>query len=221
MTDVEPKPDPAPKKDADDGGAGGDAGAGSPKTLTQSDVDRIVQDRVGQTKRQTEEAIAKQLGVSVDEAKRIIGEHAKASDKDKTDAQLAREKADREAAEAETAKGEAAQERHSAAIERQLIKALPRDLDDAQLDTKVARLARLLDVEVGADAETIKKAVDALKKEEPLMFGAPEGNGKKVPDSDPAGKPPVKKGSDDAFSRGAERAKSAAGIAQYPILQDK
>lgn len=191
------------------------------KVLTQSEVDRIVQDRVGQTKRQTEEAIAKQLGVSVDEAKRIIQEHAKASDKDKSEAQLAREKADREAVEAETAKGEAAQERHNAAIERALIKVLPKDLDDAQLDAKVARLARLLDVEIGADADKIKQAVEALKKEEPLMFGVPDSNGTKVPDSDPAGKPPVKKGSDDAFSRGAERAKAAASGSQYPILKDK
>lgn len=212
MADTDPNTESDPNTEPDPGKEKTDTG----RVLTQADVDRIVQDRVGQTKRQTEEAIAKQLGVTVDEAKRIVQEHAKASDKDKSEAQLAREKADREAAEAETVKGQAAQEKHNAVIERVLIKSLPRDLDDAQLDAKVARLSRLLDVELGADADTIKKAVEALKKEEPLMFGI--ANGTKAPDSDPAGKPPVKKGAEDAFSRGAERAKSAVSSAQYPIL---
>lgn len=108
------------------GGAGGDGG-GEPaktdppktddKTLTQADVDRIVQDRVGQTKRQTEEAIAKQLGVPVEDAKRIIEEHQKQSDKDKSDAQLAREQADREKQASEAEKSAAAKERHDAAVD--------------------------------------------------------------------------------------------------------
>lgn len=208
----------------DGGGQGGDGdkgGKGSEKTLTQSQVDDIVKGRVGETKRQTEEAIAKTLGVPIEEAKRIIEATRAAEDKEKSEATLAREKADREAKEADEAKAAAAKERHEAAVERALIKALPKDLDDDALDKKVARIGRLLDVEVGADADTIKKAVEALKKDEPLLFGVTEdagGDGGKAPDSDPKGKPPKKKGSEDAFSRGQERAKAATGAADYALL---
>lgn len=211
------------------GGEGGgatppvDAGSkGSDKTLSQSDVDRIVQERVGETKRKTQEDLAKQLGVSVEEAKKIIEEHQKQQDKDKSDAQIAREAADREKAEAGDEKQSAALERHNAAVERQLIRALPKDLDDEALDAKLTRLSRLIDVEVGASTEDIKKAVEALKKDEPLLFGAPEEKGKGgAPGSDPKGTPPKSKGSEDAFARGAERAKTAASREQYAILGEK
>jgi hypothetical protein len=191
------------------------------KTLSQSEVDRIVQGRVGETKRQTEEAIAKQLGVPIEEAKRIIEAANAASDKDKTEAQLAREKADRETAAAEESKTVAAKERHDAAVERALLRALPKDLDDDALDKKLARITRLLDVEVGADAAAITKAVADLKKDEPLLFGEPDAGKGRVPDSDPKGTPPKQKGSEDAFSRGQERAKATAGRSQYSMLDTK
>lgn len=190
------------------------------KTLTQSQVDDIVKGRVGETKRQTEQAIADQLGVPIEEAKKIIEDAKAADDKNKSDATLAREQADRERAAAEAEKTTAAKERQDAAIERALIRALPRDLEDDALDVKVTRLRRLIDVEDGADAEAIKKAVEALKKDEPLLFGvAEEGKGGGKPDSDPKGKPPVKKGSEDAFTRGAEKAKAATARTGYAILE--
>lgn len=195
------------------------------KTLPQSEVDRIVQGRVGETKRQTEEAIAKQLGVSVEEAKRIIDEHQKQSDADKTEAQRERDAAAAERTKAEAEKTAAAKERHDAAVERALLRALPKDLEDDALDKKVARISRMIDVEVGADAAAIAKAVADLKTDEPLLFGeaAPEGDGndgkgKKIPDGDPKGKPPVKKQGEDRFALGQERAKAAAGKSTYALL---
>lgn len=179
------------------------------KFLSQAEVDRIVQERVGQTKRQTEDSVAKQLGVTVDEAKAIIKAQRDAQDKEKSEAQLAREQADRERQEADSEKSEAKRETHDAKVERALIRALPKDLDDDVLDKKITRLSRLLDVEVGADLAAVRKAVEALKKEEPLLFGvtaAPTKQG--VPNSDPSGKPPKPKGSEDAFARGLEKAKT-------------
>lgn len=212
----------------DGGGSGDGGGAATPpandkdkgeKTLPQSEVDRIVQERVGETKRKALEDVAKTLGVSVDEAKKIIDDHQKQQDKDKSEAQLAREAADREKAESEAAKTEAAQERHTAAVERALLRALPKDLDDAALDARVSKIARLVEAEVGADADTIKKAVDALRKDMPELFGGVAGGG--VPNSDPPGTPPKKKGSDDAFTKGAERAKSLTNTTGYKILSNK
>jgi hypothetical protein len=213
------------------GGTGGEGGTTPPegggtgtveKTFTQAEVNAMVQGRVGETKRSTEEAVAKDLGVSLEEAKRIIKASQDAADKDLTEAQLARKKADEEAAASKTAQEAAAKERHDAAVERALLRALPKDLEDEDLDKKLARVTRMLDVEVGADAAAITKAVADLKKDEPLLFGASDGDGKGggAPDSDIKGKPAPRKGSEDAFARGQERAKAATGKPQYPLLSN-
>lgn len=213
-----------------DTGDGGDKGNKGEKTFTQAEVNAMVQGRVGETKKSTEEAVSKQLGVSIEEAKRIIGEHQKQTDADKTEAQRERDAATAERTQAEAEKVAAAKERHDAAVERALLRALPKDLEDEDLDKKLSRVTRMLDVEVGADAAAITKAVADLKKDEPLLFGVTEdggddgkgGDGKtKIPNSDPKGKPPVKKGSEDAFARGQERAKAATGAPQYALLTDK
>src|SRR5690606_26425681 len=107
--------------------------------------------------------------------------------------------------------------KHEAAVERALIRALPNDLDDDVLDRKVSRLARLLDVEQGASAEDIAKAVKALKAEEPEMFGVKRG-GTPPPQGDPAGTPPKRTGAEDPYEKGKKRAAQRAGAQQYPIL---
>lgn len=202
--------------DGGGGNSGGGNGGGGEKTLAQSEVDRIVQERVGETKRKAMEDVAKQLGVSVEEAKKIIEDHRKQEDKDKSEAQLEKEAAARERAAAETEKSEATKEKHNAAVERALLRALPKDLDDKVLDAKVSKIARLVDVEVGADADAIKKAVESLQKDMPELFG---GTVEGAPNSDPPGTPPKKKTSDDAFSKGAERAKSMTGTHGYKLLE--
>ncbi len=203
---------------------------GGEKTVPQSEVNRIIEARVGETKRATEEAIAKQLGVPVEEAKRMIEAAKAADDKDKSEAQLAREKADREAADSTAEKTAAAKERHEASVERALVRSIkvPTDVkpedEDEWIDKKVARLVRLVDVEVGADAAAIKAAVDALRKDEPLLFGSAESDTpgrSSAPNSDPKGSPPKKPQGEDAMTRGAERAKAAARPAGYKILEDQ
>lgn len=212
------------------GGDGGGAGGGE-RTLTQADVDRIVSQRVNETKTATERQVAESLGVSIDEAKRIIAEAKEQEDAQKTEAQRAREAADAEKAAAAEEKKTAASDRHAAKVERALLRAGVTDEDDEKLDKRLTRLSRLIDVEVGADEAAIKAAVDALKVEEPALFGTPAGEGggdngepkgvkpPKAPGSDPKGSPPPPKQSEDAFSRGAERAKGYASPRTYPILE--
>jgi hypothetical protein len=222
---------------AGDGGAGGGGGTPPappappaadppPAGVPQSKVDEIVKERVGDTKRATEERIAKDLGVPLDEAKRLIAAAKATEDEQKSEAQRAREAADAEKAEAERTKGESTLARHQANVERHILRNLSltdaegKPLDDEAVDKKVGRIARLVDVEVGADADAIKAAVATLKGEEPLMFGTADAStgGTPPPTGDPAGTPPAKPGAEGAFERGKQRAKAAAGPAEYPIL---
>lgn len=194
------------------GGGGGGADGGDdakPRTLTQSDVDRIVKGRVAETARQTEERISKELGLSISEAKELIQSAREADDKMKSEAQKEREAAEKEKREAEAEKAAAKRERFEASVERALLRA-------GVEDGKLSRAMKVLDIEPDDDADAIKKAVEALKSDEPGWFGA---EGKKTPpDTDPKGNPPKQQKSQDAYAKGAERAKALAGQANYPIL---
>lgn len=206
--------------DPPDPAGGGAPSAGDPPAPTgvpQDRVDQIVKDRVEATKRQTMEAVAKDLGVSVEEAKKIIADATAKSESEKSEAQKAREAADKEKGDAETEKAAAAKERLDTKVERHLIRALPAGLKDEEVDAKVARLTRLIDVEPGADDDAIKKAVDALKKDVPELFG---GGSNGLPPSDPPGTPPKDRPNSDAFKRGEERAKQyGSGATTYAVLE--
>lgn len=162
-----------------DGQGGGDSGAGGGKggegeggqTFTQADLDRIATREKAQGRRAAEDDIAKDLGVSLDEAKRILAEARERDEKQKTEAQRAKEAADAEKAAAEAAKAEAARERHEARVERALVAAGVSD------DKRLGRLARLIEVEVGAELDDVKAAVADLHKEMPELFGAANGAG--------------------------------------------
>lgn len=199
-------------------GEGGD-GTGSTKVddktegrtgvdgVPQAKVDDIVKGRVAETKRQTEERIAKELGCTVEEAKVVLEAHRKRSDEDKTEAQREKEAAEKARKDADAEKAAAAKERFEGQIERALLRAR---IDDS----KVTRAMRVLDVEPGADADAIKKAVEDLKSDEPGWFGEKEEEGNKLPPapgSDHRGRPPAKKKPEDAYDRGMQRATAAAG----------
>ena len=207
-------PPPAPPADAPK------ADDTAPAGVPQDKVDAIVKERVGDTKRATEERIVKDLGVSLDEAKRLIAAAKETEDSQKSEAQRAREAADAEKAEAERTKGESAQARHDANVERQILRSITitEDMKDEDIDKKVGRIARLVEVETGADADAIKAAVKALKDDEPLLFGGSSTGGTPPPTGDPAGTPPARTGAEGAYERGAKRAKARSGPAQYEIL---
>lgn len=203
-----------------EGGEGGDGGGNEPPKSTESSG--VSQDKVNElvgatrtdTRKATEERIAKELGVPINEAKELIAAARKQQDDQKSDAEKARDEATTARKEADAEKAEAAKERHEAKIERQLVRA-------GVSDDKLDRARRVLDVDADSDVEAVKKAVESLKSEEPTWFGteAQEGGGKPPPagGSDPKGKPPVKKKTDDAYARGAERAKASAGSNGYNL----
>lgn len=194
------------------GDTGGDGGDGD-KGVPQSKVNELVGNTRSETRKQTEERIAKDLGVPIEEAKELIAEARKKRDSETSEAEKERQAAEKARKEADDEKAQAARERHEAKIERQLVRA---GVSDEKLD----RARRVLEVADDADVEAVKKAVEALKSDEPAWFGAEEGSGKKLPPapgSDPKGKPPAKTKSEDAFTRGAERAKATAGGGGYNL----
>lgn len=192
---------------------------GNGNTISQAEMRRIAAREKAEGKQAAERAIADQLGVSIEEAKRIITAAKADEDKQKTEAQRAKEAADSEKAAAEKDKQDAKLERHQASVERALIRALPNDLDDDALDKRVARLSKLIEVEVGADADTIKAAVTQLKTEMPELFPTTGTGPRGGANGDPKGGPPKDKPkSEDAYSRGLERAKGTASSGGYPIM---
>lgn len=210
------------------GGSGSGSGGGTPSpTFTQADLDRVATQQKAEGKRAAEKAIADQFGVSIEEAQRIIASARENEEKEKSEAQRARDAAEAEKKAAADEKAAAAAEKHSIAVERALIRAgiaLPEK--DTEADALLSRMARLVDAEVGADSETIRKAVEAVKADFPEKFTKPEegeeggdgkggkgGQGSGAPNSDPKGGPPKPKLDNDAMERGRERAKAAAGTA--------
>ncbi len=152
-------------------------------------------------------AIQEDLGCSPEEAKAILDAHRQREESEKSEAQRAREAAEREQAEAKTAKEEAAAERHAARVDRVLLRS-------GVTPERAERVARLIDVEVGAEEDAIGQAVESLKKEMPELFGRSGGGG--APPGDPPGTPPAPKPrEDDAFKRGYERGREAAGPRRY------
>lgn len=169
--------------------------------LPQSEVNRIAATEKEQGKTAALKEVQEALGVDLDTAKAILKEHNERTESQKTEAQKAKEAADREAEQARKDRADAAREIHEARVDRAFVAA---GLTD---EAKITRYSKLLDVEVGAKAEDIRKAVEKLKEEEPVLFGASSSPSRPpAPGSDPKGTPPKPKNDEDAFSRGMARA---------------
>jgi hypothetical protein len=213
---AEPAPEPpAPAPNPTDPPAGG-------KTFTQEELNKIAAREKAQGKAagkaEAEQALAEMLGVSVEEAKTIIADRKAAEDAKKSEADKDREKAAKVLADAEKAKADAALETHSARVERALAREglVTDDTDEGK--KKFARVLRLVTVEVGASLEDVLADVQSVKADFPELFATktPEGDeGKKpkgkLPNSDPAGKPPKSTGGEDKYAAGAKRFEEQAG----------
>lgn len=197
-----PKPDePAPKPDDKP----------AEKLLPQSEVNRIAATEKEAGKRAAEQELANRLGVPLDEAEQILKAHRERQDAAKTEAEKAKEAAEAEKREAEAEKQAAKAEVHETRLERAFAKT-GLALDD---DEKLARIRRMVTVEVGASYDDVLADVTKLKESFPELFEAKADDGKgkqkqqrKAPSGDPSGQPPKPAAGEDAFARGRERAKS-------------
>jgi hypothetical protein len=170
------------------GAAEGDPPADPPVSFDQDAVNRIAAREKAQGKAAAVAEIATQLGMSVEDAKKVLEGHKAAEDAAKTEAQR---QVDAAKAETNAAKDERAQvvaERHTLNVERALLLAgLPAGDDDAAAKL-LGRAAKLVDVEPGADRAAIAAAVTTLKTELPALFTATAAPGGTPPPAPPKGK---------------------------------
>lgn len=212
-----PDPQNPPTEPQGGGGQQGGQGGGgqgdppdSPRTFTQEELDRIATREKQRGEQAAQRQVAEDLGVSLDEAKRIITEHRTREESEKSEAQKARDQAEKEKADAEKAKADAARERYDTRVERALLRAGVPD-DEGKLD----RVKRMVTAEVDADQDAISADVAQLKEDFPQLFAQQQSNGGgRAPSGDPPGNPPKPKGGDDPLKRGAERAKQRFNRAQ-------
>ncbi len=161
----------------DAGGEGGTGGSGGEKTHTQADLNAAAGAARKDGQAAAEKKLADELGVPLDEAKALIKAAKDQAESEKSDAKKAQEKAE--------ADSKAATDREAAAAKKEHDLNVRDALRDAEVPSdRVARVATLVQVEVGADEATIVKAVEAVKKEFPELFGGAAGGS---PDSDTGG----------------------------------
>lgn len=195
---------------------------GDQKTISQSDLSRLLAREKGEGKRAAEKAIAELLGCTPAEAAEIVKKHREAEDSTKSEAEKERQKAAEERKAAEAAKQEAAVEVHEARIERALAAE-----GFAGDDKKLGRVRKMVTVEVGATYEDVLADVKDAKTDFPELFTgkAPEGDdGKKpgkLPSSDPAGRPPKPTGGEDMYAAGQKRFEATKRTAYNPFAKEK
>lgn len=189
-------------------GKTGDEGKGAEKTLTQSEVNAIAAREKAEGKRAAERELAESLGVSIEDAKQIIQKHNADADAKKSEAEKAAEAATKEKQAAESEKDVAKREVHVTRLERAFLK----EGVDLGEDDKSKRLLRMVNVEPGASYEDVLKDVQQIKKDFPELFGEKQQKQQRqAPGGDPKGTPRTPAGGEDAYARGAERAKHHRG----------
>lgn len=199
------------------------------KTFTQAEVDAMIAERVNKEKGASAKEIADKLGITLDEAAKVIADKKAEDDKQKTEAQLATEKAIKEADASAAATASAKAAEHDTKVLRALVLAgvpilATEGQDQKVIDDRLAKIGQLVSADVGADDATITAAVTSLQTSMPELF-APQvidPNAPKPPPSNDPNKPPNKtpKPAENAMQRGAERAKAAGGQKGYAWEND-
>lgn len=178
--------------------------------ISQEEMNRIAAREKSQGQAEKEREIAEKFGVSVEEAERIVKDHRESQDKLKSEAERDREAAAREKAEAERAKTDGTAKEHLLNVKLALV---DHGVKDA---TKLDKIAKLVDVENGADGDKIKAAIEALSKDMPELFGQPDPNAPRppappAPPSDPNARPPAPRQGDDDYEKAKERGRQSGG----------
>lgn len=170
-------------------------------------MNRIMAGEKDKGKRQAQQEIGDLLGVTPEEAKKLIDAKAEADKLAMSEADRIKADAEEKAKKAETDTAAANRTKRDAAIVVQLAAAgvTPEIDDQGNLTGRASRIVKLLDLADDADAAAIKSAIDKLKGEEPSMFGAtPDPT--KPPSGDPPGNPPPGQPAETAFDAGKKAA---------------
>jgi hypothetical protein len=174
---------PAPKPDA---------------AIDQDTFNKVVSREKAQAASAERKRILEEAGVgSLDQLRATIKAYSEAQDAAKSEVQKAVEAANTEMEAARSERQAVARERHTLNVEKALAASGARD--------NLSDLAKLVDVEVGADPAAVEAAVEAVKTKFSALFGYTT-----PPASEPSGGGPAARPSNaqDALSKGADRAKS-------------
>ena len=180
------------------------------RTFTQDEVNAVAAREAAEAKRQATKEVADRLGVSVEDAERIIKEH-----QDRESAALT--EAERREREAE-ARERAAAEREAAAVRRERdarVRAALLSGDKPCRPERVDMAVPAITIADDADDTALSAAVDEYREKVPEFFTqvsqqqqqTPPG----TPSSTPGTPPPTQQQNEDAYARGAERAKAMIG----------
>lgn len=162
-------------------GPGTGSGAGDQgKLLTQADVDRLVKREKASTERKARQALADELGISIDEAKQLIEQNRAATEAQKTEAQRATDAANAAKAQAEAATKAARMTRVGYELRTALLDGtdeepgIRRDRMDLALEMVLPTLA---DVDDAGLDDAVREAVTAFRGKVPEFFGPAGSNG--------------------------------------------
>lgn len=170
-----------------------------------------------------EAEFATELGVSLAEAKQILADHRTAQDAAKTEAQRAIEARALAEKDRDSAVAAARADAHAARLEAALLAAgvaLPEggtQTKDEKRAAALARMSRLVDVEVGVDVAAIASAVGALKTEMPALFAAPAAAANGDPGAGPRG---GQGGGPSGLAAGRARAQAEMGSRRPAMTVD-
>lgn len=213
-----PATPPAPPAPTPPGGDGG----GDEKTFTQADLDRHAGRVRSEATKAAERKLAEDLGVPIDQAKKLIADAKAAEDAAKTDAERLRDGAAAAKTQAEQDRAAAAAEKFAAKLERRLASAgVGAGIEDeAQAAAVMARALRVVNLAADASDDDITAEIDQLKADIPGLFGtqvpAPAcGQPATVPSGVTPGKPPAG-GQQPATGMDAGRARAKAGRSTDP-----
>lgn len=137
------------------------------KTFTQEELDKIVGRERGQGRKAARNELLKELGFeNMEEAKGLMEQLRAAGDANLEEHERIRKAGERAQAEAKEALESAKRLKHDALVERRLLKA---NVDPDQTEM----VAKLIEVELGSDAEDIDSAIEDLMDKMPQVFAAP------------------------------------------------
>lgn len=136
------------------------------KTFTQRQVNAVATREKREGKKAGRRELLEELGFeSVDELRESIQKQKEGKAKDDDELSKERKKLEKEKSDAEKLRSEAAKDRHDARVERRLLSAgVPLK--------KLEKVARLVDVEIGVEADEIDDAIDSIKEDFPELFGS-------------------------------------------------
>ncbi len=155
---------------------------GEPIKMSRKELNEMIAERIRKAQGSAKKDLLKQLGIEdVDAAKTALDDYRKIQDQSKTDLDRVTTEATTEKQKREAAEATVAEVKLTTRIEKALIKA-------GQTVTAAERCRKLIDLTSDASEDDIKAEIEALKKDTPALFSAPEGEGEGKP---PAGKPNV------------------------------